>query len=199
MAPIVVTISPRVGARNLIMVGFGILALPLWYFASFDLSTEYRHQVGARALQGFGISFLFVPTNQLAYSFLPKAKNNKASSWTNLFRNHGGSFGIAFVTTMLERRTQFHQNVLVQHVSAHDSSVRNLLNQSAQTFIARGASYSSASPKALGLLSRVLIEQASMLAFLDCFRLLGAIALLAVPPPAVMIKKFTVDGSAQGQ
>jgi DHA2 family multidrug resistance protein len=33
----------------------------------------------------------------------------------NLMRNVGGSVGIAAVTTLLVRRQQIHQNVLVQH------------------------------------------------------------------------------------
>ncbi len=73
---------------------------------------------GARALQGLGIAFLFVPMSQVAYSYLPRGKNNKASSLTNLFRNQGASFGIAFVTTVLARRAQYHQSVLVTHVTS---------------------------------------------------------------------------------
>ena len=196
MAPIIVALLPKVGARNLIILGFGILALSMWYFSSFDLTTDYRHEVWARVLQGFGISFLFVPTSQLAYSYLPREKNNKASSLTNLFRNQGGSFGIAFVTAMLERRTQFHQSVLVAHASSFDSGVRNFIDSSKQVFIASGSSPADASHKALGLLSRVLTDQAAMLAFLDCFRLLGIMALVAIPL-ALMIKSFRVGGPAQ--
>ena len=48
----------------------------------------------------------------LAYSQLRPDQNNKASSLTNLFRNWGGSFGIAFITTAAERRHQFHQSNL---------------------------------------------------------------------------------------
>jgi FAD/FMN-containing dehydrogenase len=71
--------------------------------------------------------------SQLAYSYLPKNKNNKASSLTNLFRNQGGSFGIAFVTTVLARRAQYHQSVLVAHVTSFDrtfsENVQNIANR----------------------------------------------------------------------
>src|ERR1700745_3859235 len=94
----------------------------MWYYASFTLGTDYGHLALARALQGLGIATLFVPVSQLAYSNLPKNKNNKASSLTNLFRNQGGSFGIAFVTTMLARRAEYHQSVLVTHVTNFDQA-----------------------------------------------------------------------------
>ena len=46
----------------------------------------------------------------------------------NLFRNLGGDFGISFVTTMLARREQYHQQILVSHLSAADAPVRNTIN-----------------------------------------------------------------------
>jgi MFS transporter, DHA2 family, multidrug resistance protein len=128
LAPVVVSLLPKFGVRPLIGVGYCIFAIAMWHFASFDLGADYRHFAMARALQGLGIAPLFVPVSQVAYSFLPKNKNNKASSLTNLFRNQGASFGIAFVTAMLARRTQHHQSVLVAHVTNGDSNYRNTLH-----------------------------------------------------------------------
>jgi DHA2 family multidrug resistance protein len=70
--------------------------------------TDYNHYAWARALQGLGYAFFFVPLSVIAYSQLAR-QNNRASSLTNFFRNWGGSFGIAFVTTVSERRQDFHQ------------------------------------------------------------------------------------------
>ncbi len=81
----------------------------MWHYSTFTLATDYRHYVLARALQGLGYGFFFVPVNVIAYSQLRPDQNNRASSLTNLFRNWGGSFGIAFITTAAERRHEFHQ------------------------------------------------------------------------------------------
>src|SRR5499427_242788 len=121
MAPLIVRLVKRIPMSWMIGFGFTVLGCAMWYFASFNLATNYGKEAWARAVQGFGIAFLFVPTSQLAYSYLPKNKNNKASSLTNLFRNWGGSFGIAFVTTVLARRAQYHQSVLVGHVTSSDA------------------------------------------------------------------------------
>src|SRR6202049_1319397 len=91
LAPLVVRILPKVGIKPMIFTGYIIFAFAMWHFVSFNLGTDYRHIAFARALQGLGIAPLFVPVSQLAYSFLPKNKNNKASSLTNLFRNQGAS------------------------------------------------------------------------------------------------------------
>ena len=95
-------------------------------------------------LQGLGIATLFVPVSQLAYSNLPKHKNNKASNLTNLFRNQGGSFGIAFVTTLLARRTQYHESVLVAHATPLDERYRQLLASLTNYFGTHGFSHSDA-------------------------------------------------------
>jgi DHA2 family multidrug resistance protein len=109
LAPFVVRIVPRIGAKRLLGASFTIAALSFFYYSGMTSETDYFHFTLARRFQGFGCAFMFVPVSQLAYSYLPANKNNKGSSLTNLCRNWGGSFGIAFVTTMLERRTQYHQ------------------------------------------------------------------------------------------
>jgi DHA2 family multidrug resistance protein len=119
LAPLVVQLVPRVGASRLIAFASVILALAMWKFASFDLTADYAHEAWTRAYQGLGQAFFFVPVSQVAYSYLPRDKNNKGSSLTNLSRNQGGSFGISLMTTLLARRQQYHLNVLGAHTSGY--------------------------------------------------------------------------------
>jgi DHA2 family multidrug resistance protein len=107
---------------RLIAGSFLIQAAALWYYSQLDLGADYNSFI-VPLIQGFGVAFLFIPVSNLAYSYLPKELNNKASSLTNLFRNLGSSFGIAFVTTMQARREQVHQNFLVEHLSVGDPTV----------------------------------------------------------------------------
>ena len=109
---------------------------------SFNLATNYGREASARIVQGFGIAFLFVPTSQLAYSYLPKNKTiRRRELLTNLFRNQGGSFGIAFVTTVLARRAQYHQSVLVTHITnfhaTFSESAAGIANRFVDTVIPR--------------------------------------------------------------
>jgi MFS family permease len=85
-----------------------------------------------------------------AYSYLPKDENNKASSLTNLFRNQGGSFGIAFVTTVLARRAQYHQSVLVTHVTSFDRTFSENVLNIANRFVAHGYSAADAATRVIG-------------------------------------------------
>jgi MFS transporter, DHA2 family, multidrug resistance protein len=127
LAPFVVRIVPRVGAKRLLAFSFTVAALSFFYYSGMTPATDYFHFALARVFQGFGYAFMFVPVSQLAYSYLPKNKNNKGSSLTNLCLNWGGSFGIAFVTTMLERRTLYHQSVLVSNLTSANDSVKQFV------------------------------------------------------------------------
>jgi DHA2 family multidrug resistance protein len=195
LAPVVVRLVSRIPAARLLALGFAILGLAMWYFASFNLATDYAREAGARMLQGLGLAFLFVPASQLAYSYLPKDKNNKASSLTNLFRNQGGSFGIALVTTMLARRTQYHQSVLVTHVTTFNQPLGATLTGITNRFFEHGSSMADASVSALAQVYATVQQQAAMLAFLDCFQILGVVAFIGVPL-AIFIRKFKQGGSA---
>src|ERR1700687_2255216 len=137
LAPFVVRIVPRIGAKRLLGASFTIAAISMFYYSGFTTQTDYFHFALACGFQGFGYAFMFVPVSQLAYSYLPKHKNNKGSSLTNLCRNWGGSFGIAFVTTMLERRTQYHQSVLVSNLTSADETVRKFVNTSSHYLVTR--------------------------------------------------------------
>src|SRR5580692_10421788 len=99
-------IRPKILLFGAVMV----VGISFLHYSHFNLDTDYKHYALARALQGLGYAFFFVPLSVISYSQLRPDQNNKASSLTNFFRNWGGSFGIAFVTTITERRQNFHQS-----------------------------------------------------------------------------------------
>jgi len=195
MAPLVARMVKHVPVAWMIAFGFTILGCAMWYYASFNLATNYGKEAWARAVQGFGLAFLFVPTSQLAYSYLAKDKNNKASSMTNLFRNQGGSFGIAFVTTVLARRAQFHQSVLATHITSTNRVFASTLASITHRFTEHGYSTADAAARAMAQVSAMVEQQASSLAFLDCFWLLGVAAFFG-PVLALFIRRFNQGGKA---
>jgi len=181
LAPVIVRILPKVGIKPLIFIGYVIFAIAMWKYASIDPGTDYKHVALLRALQGLGIAPLFVPVSQLAYSFLPKNKNNKASSITNLFRNQGGSVGIAVVTTLLARRTQYHQSVLVAHATPFHQRYQETLASVARYLGTHSFTTPDAALHAKAQLARIIQQQAAFLGFLDCFWVLGCACLIGAP------------------
>ncbi len=189
MAPVVVKLIPKIGAKKMIVFAAAIIGIAMWRYGSLDPGTDYKTYALTRALQGVGLGFFFVPVSALAYSYLPLNKNNKASSITNLFRNLGGSFGVAFVTTLLERRTQFHHSVIVQNLTPENPGFRQSLDSITQSFVTMGASTADATQQAYAQISALANQQAALQGFLDCFHALGWVAFATVIV-ALAIKPF---------
>ncbi len=89
--------------------------------ASLNPQIDFWNATMYRIYQSVGLAFLFIPINTIAYFDIPQEKSREVSSMINLFRNLGGSVGISMVETMLARRTQFHQDRLISHVTNYDS------------------------------------------------------------------------------
>lgn len=96
-------------------------------------------------------------------------------------RNIGGSFGIASVTTILARNMQTHTNVLVGHVSPYDPAAQIMFNNVRAWFLAHGSDAVTATRQAYAAMFVQVHNQAAMLSFIDCFRLLGLMFLLLLP------------------
>ena len=168
-------------ARKLIVAGLIIVSIGLFHMASFNLEIDFKTAMIARMIQAFGLAFLFVPINTMAYSTIPKKDANQASGLINLARNLGGSFGIAFVTTLLSRQAQAHQNMLVGHVTPYDPAYKNMMNQMTTVMHVNSADPVKATAQAHGVINGMLERQASMLSFVDAFWLLGAFAVVVIP------------------
>jgi MFS transporter, DHA2 family, multidrug resistance protein len=196
-APIAAQLIQRgiVHPRILLVVSLLIGSAAMWYYSSFNLATDYTHYALARAFQGLGYGFFFVPVNVIAYSQLRPDQNNKASSLTNLLRNWGGSFGIAFITTATERRRQFHQTNLGAAVGSTSQQLAARVGGLTDYFVNKGFSGPDAAGAAHGFLYGQLQRQVSLLAFMDCFRVIGWLTLAAVPL-LFLVKSFKPAGKA---
>jgi DHA2 family multidrug resistance protein len=170
MAPLVAKATSRIHSGILIAIGWSIVAFALWQTSHLSLEADRQTFVLLRMLQGFGLGFLFVPVSTLAYSYLPPGQSDKASSLTNLFRNEGGSFGIATVTTLLARRAQLHQTTLASRVLPFDWRTLDLVHRLRLT---HGSTTS--------LLGAIVQRQGAFLSFCDGFLILAMFAMAVVP------------------
>jgi hypothetical protein len=117
MMPVVGMLVAKVDARLLLAVGFAGTALALYSMTRFYGAVDYATIAWARVYQSSALALLFIPINTTALAGMPAAKSNNASAIINMMRNIGGSFGISAVTTLIARREQYHQNVLVAHAT----------------------------------------------------------------------------------
>ena len=154
------------------------IVLPL---TGYTLQISFWQAAMGRIIQAAGLAFLFVPINAVAFYFVPKELTGQGTAIINLIRNIGGSTGIAFVTTVLAREMQTHQNVLVHNLTplnpVYEQAVAGL-----QTILTwRGFHPTEAHAGALRVLYNALLGQAGILAYTDVFRLLGIVCLALIP------------------
>ncbi|MDW6024766.1 DHA2 family efflux MFS transporter permease subunit [Mesorhizobium sp. BAC0120] len=179
--PLVGRLSGMVDAR--LMIGFGLVvaAWALYRMSSFDLDVDYWSIADARLIQSIGLGFLFIPISTLAYVDLPPEKSNSASALINVSRNIGGSVGISFLTTMLQRSQQAHQTTLVAHVTPGNPAYRQMIAGLQQHFMAAGSSGPHALQLAQAEIANMIARQALVLSFLDNFLLLAVVFAALVP------------------
>jgi MFS transporter, DHA2 family, multidrug resistance protein len=174
--------------RSLIIFGLLMSAFGTWQMSGFNLNVDFNTAVWARTLQAFGLAFLFVPINVAAFSSIPREKLGYATGLMNLFRNIGGSGGIAMITTMMARRSQFHQGTLVSHVTPLDAGYAEMVHGTTATLVAGGASAPDAAVQAQGIVYGLVQRQAAMMAVTDTFFVLSLV-FLAMVPLAFLIKR----------
>jgi len=127
------------------------------------------------------MGMLSIPITTLSIAELRGANIPQGTSITNMTRQLGGSFGIAIMTTFIQRRSLFHRSVLADHVTAFcDASVARLETYS-RLFLSRGAGAWDAHQQGLRLLDGVVTKQAAVLAYLDAFWVVGVFFLVCLP------------------
>jgi DHA2 family multidrug resistance protein len=184
-------VQPRILLTGAVIV----VGLSFLHYSHLTLDTDYAHYAWARALQGLGYAFFFVPLSVIAYSELKPSQNNKASSLTNFFRNWGGSFGIAFISTMTERRQNFHQSSVGGNLPPSAPGLQQQVQQAAGYLQAHGFSHADAMSAALGRAYHQLQAQTQFLSFMDCFYIIGIVTLVAAPL-VMFTRKFRLGGGA---
>lgn len=172
-----------------ILIGTGALvsASGMLLASHLHLGASFWQIMMPRVLLGMGFSWIWVSVNTISLAAVPKEKMGQASGLFNLARILGGSFGVAVMTTLLSRGAQIHQTYLVAHVTHWDLNVQERLSTLTAVLRSAGSDPFSAEKQALANLYREIQQQASMLSFLDDFRII-AVLLFAIIPLLFMMK-----------
>jgi DHA2 family multidrug resistance protein len=169
----------RVRGRYLVMFGFSVLAYSIYQFGKINLEISISSIVWPNIISGFAMGFIFVPLTTMALGTLSNEQMGNASGVFNLMRNTGGSVGIATVATMLSRGAQAHQAAMVSHLTPYDPAFQERVRQISSGVAARGGS--AGTQQAFAGIYGTLLRQATVLSYIDIFRLLAFLCLLCIP------------------
>lgn len=170
----------KVDTRILIGAGFLLMGYASYSFAEINLHISIFSIVWPSVLLGMAIAMAFVPLATQAMSNLPNEQMGNAAGIFNLMRNIGGSIGISTLITVVDRGSQIHQDLLAGRVRLDNPRFHASL-QKLQAFLEKASDPVLAKLKALGLTYDLLVTQATLLAYMDGFRLLAYLCLFCLP------------------
>jgi MFS transporter, DHA2 family, multidrug resistance protein len=176
MMPITGRLTSKIQARYLIAMGWFCLAVGLFYSAhQIDLFISFRFAMWLRITQVIGVGFLFVPITAAGYIGIPPEKGNSVSGIINFMRNIGGSIGTSLVTTLIIRRSQYHQQILIGHATPDTSEFRSALHALGSAIHHSGLRQVDAHNEAVARFYQLVNQQTHALSYMDTFWILGAL------------------------
>ncbi len=187
--PVVGQLTTKIPAKYIMAFGWLCLAAGMYYSTQrVDLLISFQSAAWLRVAQSVGLGFLFVPITLAAYIGVAPEKGNSVSGLINFMRNIGSSVGTSMVTTMLERRAQFHQSILGYHATNYDPAFRAQIRGLSQQLLHAGATAPDAQAQAYGRVYQSVQAQSQTLAYVDTYMLL-AIAASVMFVLAFIVKK----------
>ena len=161
-------LAARIQARALIGAGFAISAFSLWQMSGYTFEMSESVVIWTGFVQGLGLGLISVPLTTATFSTLAPMLRGEGTSIYSLSRNIGSSIGISFVQAQLTRNTQIAHSSLVEHVNPFNP-------------LLQGGSWDAGTASGIAALNAEVTRQASMIGYVDAFRLLMLLALSVLP------------------
>ena len=180
-------LGKRLDARWMVVAGCVIGSLAFFGYSHMDLNSGTWDILVHQINQGIGQTLLFVPLTILVMAPITKEEMAYATSLFSVTRNIGASMGISFVTTLMARRAQFHQNRLSTIMASSNLQLLQTQHGLAAALNQRGAG-AAGTHQSLGFVYDLMQQQASLLSYVDVFHILGVFFLLVAPLVLLMHK-----------
>jgi MFS transporter, DHA2 family, multidrug resistance protein len=179
----------KIDTRLMMSCGFGLLALSIYMLGDVNLDIAQSTFWWPNIINGFAFGLISAPLTTMAVSTLKTEQIGAATGIFNLMRNLGGGIGISVMTTLLARRAQWHQTILAGRLTPYDQVFKRQLRE-LQRLLGQ---------RAYGVFYGRLLTQASLLAFIHCFRILALLCLLCAPLALFFKKTEQRDSSISSE
>jgi MFS transporter, DHA2 family, multidrug resistance protein len=174
-------IEARVSKRLLAGIGFLMFAVACWSLSMSTLESGRGDFVLPLVWRGVGLAMMFVPVMTLALVGLKGPDIAQGSGLTNMMRQLGGSFGVALITTFVQRRLWNHRSGLLEHLSPYDAPARLRVEALTQGLVAHGATPVAAQRQAYAALEWTVGRQTYLMSYMDAFQIIAVFFLVCIP------------------
>jgi DHA2 family multidrug resistance protein len=188
-------LSNRVDPRLLITVGTLIFALAAWELSRITALSGASDFFWPLIMRGVGLGLMFVPLTTITLAELSPKELPQGTGLYNFFRQLGGSFGIAGISTLIIRFTAENRANLVQHISLSDPATLARLQALTHGFMSRSVDFWTAQRRALAVIDGEVMRQASVIAYSRVY-VLSALIILLLIPLLVLVRRTRGAGGA---
>jgi DHA2 family multidrug resistance protein len=162
----------RVDLRLILFTGFAVTIVALWQMTRYSLDLSQGDIIWPGIIQGIGMGLVFVPLSAATFATLSPAMRAPGTAIFSLVRNIGSSIGISLVQTVLVRTTASTHAALVQHITYANP---------AWNTPAIASVYDLSRPAGAAALDAMILQQSSMIAYVDDFRLMLYLTIAVLP------------------
>jgi DHA2 family multidrug resistance protein len=162
----------RVDPRALVLFGLLLTAAVLWEMTGFTPDVSQYTLIRTGVVQGFGLGFIFVPLSTITFATIPPAMRTQGTALYSLMRNIGSSIGISLVIFLLGRNTQIMHAELAAHITPFNEALR-------AEAVERIWNLGSVGGRSA--LNAEMTRQATIIAYIDDFKLMMLVAVAATP------------------
>ena len=99
-------LTAKADPRLLMLFGISALAFSMWEMTSWTPDVQPFTLAWVTAVQGFGLGFVFIPLQVVAFATLPAEFRTDGTALFSLVRNVGSAIGVSVTSFMLAQNTQ---------------------------------------------------------------------------------------------
>ncbi|MEI9905236.1 MAG: DHA2 family efflux MFS transporter permease subunit [Asticcacaulis sp.] len=168
----------KIDLRLILAAGYGLTAVSLFWMCQYTIVIAKGDIIWPGVIQGIGMGLVFVPLSAASFATLPGELRPDGTSIYSLIRNIGSSIGIAMVQALQVGNTQAAHAGLVGNLEVSKSSGGGWLGG-----MGGMGGDMSGGDGGLGAFSLNLeiTRQATMIAYVDNFRLMLTLTILCMP------------------
>ena len=178
---IVGRLTNKVDPRLLITSGALLFAAAAWQLSEITSESGAHDFFWPLIGRGIGLGMMFVPLTTITLAQLSSAELPQGVGLYSFFRQLGGSLGIAAIATLVTRYTAQFRSILGEHLALNDPLAIGRIESLTRGMMARGADQWTAHQRALAIVDRQLVGQASVIAYARIYLLAAGLILLLIP------------------
>jgi len=181
----------RLDPRMMMVFGTVVLVYSLWEMTTWTPDIDAWSLARNGIVQGFGLGFLFIPLQTIAFATLPGRLRTEGTSLFSLSRNIGSAIGISVTSYLLVHNTQILHAEIAEQVTPF-----NRMLQSGGAYL----QWNLTTPLGISALNHEVTRQASIMAYANDFKFILVVTvpiaflvfLMKRPKRAAMIENAAV-------